>query len=478
MKARWEDQQWRRSMRIRLDYSNLMADSVGSRNGIEQNDLEYCAGMCKNAHAELRKKRDAGELGFMALPHDQYHSDEIAALAGDLKKNFESFVVIGIGGSALGNIALQTALNPPYYNELPASVRNGMKVYFHDNIDPAFMKGLLDVLDVSKTVFNIITKSGSTAETLANFMVIRQALRDAVGGDRVNEHLVFTTDRDRGLLRKIAREEGVRSLEVPYNVGGRFSVLSSVGLLSAAAAGIDIHELLAGAAFMDSICSDDDIGKNPAYMNAALQYLMYQKGRHVSVLMPYAQCLRDIADWFRQLWAESLGKKVTRSGMLVNVGPTPVKALGATDQPSHIQLYIEGPFDKVITFITVGRFSEEVMMPPSYAEEDALGYLGNRTLNDLLHAEQRATEYALTKNERPNCKIILPEINPFTVGQLLYMLEIQTAAAGELFNINAFDQPGVEEGKTATYALMGRKGYEQQGRELEAGLEKQKPLIV
>lgn len=479
MNPRWKDDEWRRSMRIRLNYRNVLAESVGGVNGISMENLDYMAEIGKKAHKSLCRKRENGELGFMTLPARNELLYDVRGCAKRLQKDFDAFVVIGIGGSALGNIALHTALNPSYYNELSQSERKGgLKVYFPDNIDPSLLKGLLDVLDLEKTVFNVITKSGSTAETLANFLVIREALINTVGEEKYPKHMVVTTDPEKGFLRRLAKEEGIRSLPVPPNVGGRFSALSPVGLLSAAVTNIDVEELLAGAGFMDEICAEEDIRANPAYLNASVQYLMYQKGRNISVLMPYVQSLKDIADWFRQLWAESLGKKYSRSGNEIYIGPTPVKALGATDQHSQLQLYVEGPFDKIVTFITVDKYPDTMFINCPYRDEEALKYLNHRSLNELLQTEQRATEWALTKNGRPNCKIMLPEINPFTIGQLLYMFEVQTAFAGELFDVNAFDQPGVEEGKIATYALMGRSGFEHRKEELDLDMEKQSEYVI
>ncbi|MFC1556569.1 glucose-6-phosphate isomerase [candidate division KSB1 bacterium] len=475
----WKNKEWCKSMQLRLDYTNIMDDAVGTQHGISRNDFDYIAEVGKKAYENLYHKRETGEIGFMSLPFRSADLHEVQKMARDLRSEFESFVVIGIGGSALGNIALQSALNVPLYNEIPAQKRNGgLKIYVPDNIDPSLIQGVLNVVDLKKTVFNVITKSGSTSETLANFLVIRNALIEAVGEHNYRNHIVITTDPEKGLLRKLAKKEGFRSLEIPQNVGGRFSVLTPVGLLSAAVANIDIEQLLAGAAYMDKTCVASSVFENPACLSAAIQYIMYQKGKHISVMMPYAQQLKDIADWFRQLWAESLGKKLNRSGFTVNTGPTPVKALGVTDQHSQIQLYIEGPHDKIIVFITVERFGEEVVMPHAYPDEEALSYLGDRTLNELLSAEYKATEYALTKKNRPNCKIILQEINPFTIGQLIYMLELQTAFAGELFNIDAFNQPGVEDGKKATYTLMNRKGYELMRNGLLQDMQNQERHIV
>jgi glucose-6-phosphate isomerase len=202
-------------------------------------------------------------------------------------------------------------------------------------------------------------------------------------------------------------------------------------------------------------------------MGAALNYLLYaKKGKPILVMMPYSHALRDLADWFRQLWAESLGKKLSLQGKVVNVGPTPVKALGVTDQHSQVQLYMEGPHDKAFTLLAVERFEEDVPIPHLYPELEAMAYLGGRSLAELFRAEQLATTWALTKARRPNATILFPQVSPHTVGQFIYLMEVMTAFMGKLLQVNPFDQPGVELGKQATYALMGRAGYDKLRAEL------------
>ncbi|HDQ26307.1 MAG TPA: glucose-6-phosphate isomerase, partial [bacterium] len=268
--------------------------------------------------------------------------------------------------------------------------------------------------------------------------------------------------------RRIANENGLISFPVPENVGGRFSVLSAVGLLPLASVGVNIDELLRGAAYMDNLCASDSVWKNPAYMRAVLHYIADRKaGNKITVMLPYSNALKDTADWFAQLWAESLGKKYSNDGKVVYEGLTPVKALGATDQHSQAQLYMEGPFDKVVTFIRVEKFRQDIVMPPCFDNMDSIAYLSRKKMSELLNAEQKATEMALTKNRRPNMTISMPEISEFTMGQLIYLLEVETAFIGELYNINAFDQPGVELGKVLTYAMMGRKGYEAKLKEMK-----------
>ncbi|MBN1823777.1 MAG: glucose-6-phosphate isomerase [Endomicrobiales bacterium] len=453
---------------IRLNYANCMKDLVGE-NGIAAEELKVLESKVAEARKSIMEQKVAGKLGFMELPYNRGLAKKIADTARTMSKKFENFVVIGIGGSALGNIALQQALRHPQWNLLPRKGRKGgLRLFVPDNVDPDVLAGLMDVIDARKTVFNVISKSGTTAECIANYFVLRNLLEKKVG-KKAKDHIIITTDASKGYLRELAAKEGIVNFEVPGNVGGRFSVMSPVGLVSAAFTGIDIKELLAGAADMNERCATDRLSENPAALYAVLQFLFYWQKRPISVMMPYSNALYGVADWYRQLWAESLGKKADRGGNSVFLGPTPVKALGATDQHSQVQLYIEGPQDKVITFLSVEKFNNAVKIP-KFGDH----YLGGRSLNELLKAEEEATRLALTSEGRPNLTVTLPKISPYTVGQLLYMLELATAYAGEFFNLNAFDQPGVELGKQLTYALMGRAGFEDRKKEVEAQLAKTK----
>jgi glucose-6-phosphate isomerase len=299
-------------------------------------------------------------------------------------------------------------------------------------------------------------------------MIIKEMLEKRLGDD-AKKHIVCTTDAEKGNLIKISQQEGYKTFIIPNGVGGRFSQLCPVGLLPAAFCGINIEELLAGAAYMDKLCENES---NPAYVYAMLHYLGMQKDKHISGMMPYADTLKYISDWYAQLWAESLGKKFDLDGKVVNVGQTPVKALGVTDQHSQVQLYTEGPFDKILVLMGVDRYRETLTIPKLFADMPSLGFLGGVTQNALIQTEQLATEYALLKSGKMNMTITLPEVNEFTIGQILYLLEVATGFAGELMGIDAFDQPGVEEGKNATYAMFGRPGYEEKKAELDARPEK------
>jgi len=453
---------------ITLDYTGMMYGSQNQK-GFAEEEVAGLQNLLDQAQATLVTRREAGEIDFSRLLESmKMQRSELTEYANAVAPKFENFVVMGIGGSALGPAAVHQALNHYYYNDLsPAQRGHRPRFYVLDNIDPVRVNELLQMLEPSKTLFNVISKSGNTSETMAQFLIIRDILR-GVCGDSYAEHIVITTDKEKGNLLPIALKEGYKRFVIPAGVGGRFSELTPVGLLAAAICGIDIEQLLEGALEMDRwIREAKGISSNPAQLRAALAHLSWQKGKNISVFMPYADGLKTMADWYAQLWAESLGKGYDRQGRAVHIGQTPVKALGVTDQHSQVQLYAEGPDDKVITFVAVERFKETRAIPIDPELPEDIQFLGGRTLEELLFAEQKATEYALTLAGRQHQKIILPALDAYNVGQLLLLLEWETAYMGELLNINAFDQPGVEEGKNGTYALMGRKGYEAKRQDIE-----------
>ncbi len=452
---------------ITLDFTNALASVVGHEHGVTVDDLNHCRKQIEQAHATVEKAKSKGNMGFAKLPYTpEKELDKIIELGTQIAHDFSDFVVLGIGGSALGNIALHSALNHPFYNLNKSEFRP--RLFVLDNVDPELVGGALDVLPLEKTFFNVITKSGTTAETMSQYLIFQDMVKKHLGEKAFQRQFLFTTDKEKGVLRKIANDENIRTLTIPDDAGGRFTVMCPVGLLSAAVTGIDIKELMAGAKAMDEQCKQTDVYRNPAVLYASLLYMMDTiKLKPMAVMMPYVQALRDLADWYRQLLAESIGKKVDRQGKDVFVGQTPIKALGATDQHSQVQLYKEGPFDKFITFIGVNKYRETIDIPSAYSDIEQLSYLGGKSLNSLIQAEQKATEVALARSNRPSCTITLDELTPFTLGALMYMLEYQIAIAGELYNINAFDQPGVEEGKNLTYGMMGRKGYEDQKKLVE-----------
>ncbi len=458
----------RKALRVTVDYTNMTDKYLGDK-GYSTKKIDGFKKIAKTAHAYVADNRGKDEL-FMGWTELPYNQDEIVAdilaTAKDVRKKFDYFVVLGIGGSALGPTMAFNALCHLHYNDLPKSKRKGPKFYVEDNVDPVRMKELLDVIDPKKTCFNVISKSGATSETMAQYLIIADLLK--AQGLNIKDHVIFTTDAAKGNLVKISNElGGIKSYVLPDGVGGRFSQLCPVGLLPAAVVGIDIKALLKGAAYMDKLCKSADLKKNPALLCATLQYIAMNEGKNIGVLMPYSDNLRYVADWYAQLWAESLGKNETLDGVPCNVGQTPVKALGVTDQHSQVQLYTEGPYDKVVTFLSVGSYNEKSPIPHGCENIPDVSFLGGHTMEELIQAENKATAYALTKAGRLNYTINLPEVNAFTLGQLLFLFELQTAYAGAMFNINTFNQPGVEAGKKATFALLGKPGYAEQKKELD-----------
>ena len=459
-------------MSVVLDFSNVMAENVGTAHGLSVAEIEALLGKGREVLDDLRQKAENETLGFYKLPFQEETISEIKTYATGARKRFENYVHIGIGGSALGPIALQTSLLDSYYN-----LSKTPKMFFPDNVDPDWIHDLLKHIDASKTLFHVVSKSGATAETAATMLYFMKYLKDGLG-ENFYKNLLFTTDPVQGLLNEIARQYPIKCFRIPPNVGGRFSVLSPVGLVSAAISGIDIDALLKGAREMAEICNRDNLMENPAFLYAAIHFLYMKKNKNISVMMPYSNKLRDLADWYRQLWAESLGKRYNVKGELVETGQTPVKALGATDQHSQVQLYVEGPNDKVITFLEVGQFEHSEALDNYFPEIDEFNYLKDKTLGELLNAEKKATELALTNNERPNLTLRFDRVSAENIGAFFFLLEAATAFAGGLLEINAFDQPGVEQGKIATYALMGRKGYETKRKEILQQLEQKKTFVV
>lgn len=471
---------------VKLYYKNVMAGTIGSEHGITPKQLEDLADKTAPLIKNLNKQRQEGKTPYRNLPYKSEISQKVKALVKELSSRCENLVVLGIGGSALGNIALQTALNPYMYN-IDDKQRTGPRLFVFDNVDPpqfvSFLNWLGDKLD--KTIFNVISKSGRTSETAAQLMIIHKLLLERLGPDGLKNQVVATTDAKQGTLRKIADNAGLRCLEVPDGVGGRFSVLSAVGLFSAAMCGIDIDSILRGARDMDSRVKCEDFYKNPAAINAAINYHLYNHGKKISVMMPYSYALKNLSDWYRQLWAESLGKVKDLDGKQVHIGPTPVKALGTTDQHSQVQLYREGPNNKLFTFLQVQNFDKDIVIGPAPDCAPELGFLADKKLSDLLNDEKFATEYALLKDDRPCITVIFPQVNAYTIGQFIYLFEVTTSLTGALFNINPYDQPAVELGKEATFALMGRPGdyetgytYEKFARDIKNKTEIDEDFLV
>jgi glucose-6-phosphate isomerase len=451
---------------LTFDFSRVFSGAVGEH-GLPEEALDELAPRAAEAARALQSRRGRGMTGWMDLPFETEAVESCRRVWGRLGRDVDDLVVLGIGGSALGTTCLATALLPPLHNHLPREARGGApRLWVLDNIDPDWFAAHMGFIDPARALFNVITKSGSTAETMSQFLYARKTLADALG-DEAKRRVVCTTDPEKGNLRPIAEREGFATLAVPPGAGGRFSVLSAVGLFPAVATWMDVDGLLAGARAMDERCRGESVRENPALLQAAILFLAAGAGINIHVMMPYSQALRDYADWYRQLLAESLGKRLDLEGRTVNVGLTPVGALGVTDQHSQSQLYTEGPYDKLITILAVERFAEEVPLPALYPDVEGVSYLGGRSLAELMEAERRGTEVALEEAGRPFGVVRAPRVDAHAVGQLICFAELAVAYAGELFGVNAFDQPGVEAAKRAACGLMGRKGYEAERERIE-----------
>ena len=447
---------------ITLDFSNMVMEHLGVR-GVDSERLGGdLADRFRAAHESVEAIRRSGEMGFFELPYDSDALAQAQELADQIEGRFENLVIIGMGGSALGARTLRDALLGSLWNERSNEERAGRpRMYILDNVDPGAVLDVVEYLDLRRTLFNVVSKSGSTAETMALYLVLEGLLIEELGKENVGEHFVFTTDPENGALRSIAEAEGINSLRIPGNVGGRFSVLSPVGLFPAALAGVDAAALLGGAARADEYCRTPVLGENAAGLMATLLHVAHSElGASIHVLMPYSERLRSFSFWFQQLWAESLGKAHDRSGNVVHTGPTPLPAVGVTDQHAQVQLFMEGPLDKVVIFVALTGTQRDMKIGGHRASVPSVAYLGDHTLGQLMDAERRATAEALRRNGRANMTFEIEYLDASTLGELFMLMSVATIYAGALYDVNPLDQQGVEMGKQLTYGLMGREGYD------------------
>ncbi|MBC8370194.1 MAG: glucose-6-phosphate isomerase [Planctomycetes bacterium] len=450
-------------MALHLHLTGLFSDGNDSRLTIDQ------ARACFPRAVAARSEHLADLPKWRELGHDR----ELLATCRDRARQVkaempvDNFVVLGIGGSALGNAAMLGALAPVFQASNPEPGQP--KCFVLDTVDPDLLDEFFETVDLTKTHINVISKSGGTIETSSQFMLAYSLMLEACGGNATEcaKHFTITTDPNGGHFRSICDEFGFAALPVPDGVGGRFSVLSPVGLFNSEMAGLDTESMLAGAAKVaDNLkeCDDED---DPALWYALMHILYLEQGLDKHVHFAYGHRLRLLADWYCQLWAESLGKRHNLAGEEVNVGPTPLKAVGPTDQHSQSQLFVEGPDDKVYTMLKINKFRRELSIPKAFVESAAFSHLEERNLSDLMEQERQGTEVALRENGRPVCVLEMCSLDAFHLGQYFMFMEIATAYAGGILGVNPYDQPGVESGKIAALSLMGCKGYEQRAAEIK-----------
>jgi glucose-6-phosphate isomerase len=425
---------------LRVDTTNAYAPTAGK--GITHSDIASCAAELERVHeTTLARQRGGVDADYACLGlHDTMpHSlPAIDAEAQRLRK-FDDIIVIAIGGSNLGAMAVGQALGSGDRK------RAGPRLHYLDNVDPDLIHDLLKGLRPKATAVIAISKSGGTLETATQYMVVRQWLNETLDKTTAREHQWVVADPKVGWLRALAQTEGLRALPVPPKVGGRYSVLSAVGLLPLAASGVDVAALLAGASANATRCVSGNWRENPALELAALSYLLdTRKDKRLSIFMPYVNALRLFGDWYRQLWAESLGKRRADGSP---AGTLPVTAPGAVDQHSQSQMYLESRHDKVFSFVALDRWTHDVPVPLATADRDAFPYLAGKTLNDLIAAEFLATRQVITDYGHPNLTLHLTVLDAHSVGHLIDLYQRTTVYAGLLYGINPLDQPAVESGK-------------------------------
>jgi glucose-6-phosphate isomerase len=420
---------------LTVNFDNLFkVYNQDPKHGVSTSELENYKTQFDNYKDKiLSRKQGFLDLGEQNIQH-------ILDYAASIKNKYTDIVILGIGGSMLGPVTILDTLKK---QETP-------KVHCLDNIDPDLITKIRDTINLQTTLFLVQTKSGGTPETLAQYFYFKDILQTA--NLEIANHFVFITDPEKGYLRKIANQQNIPSFEIPDNVGGRFSVLTPVGLLISALVGLDIQKLLNGA--KDTKTRFFDETNFEAYYLAVSQFLLSQKGKNINVFMPYSSRLKTLANWYTQLLSESVGKKLDLNGNQVFAGITPLPALGATDQHSQLQLFSEGPHDKLTLFVEVDNFENQVKIPTLWQNDDDLDYLENKTFNQLLAAELAGTKASLTENNRPNITLKIDKINEYSLGELFMFLEISVAFLGELLNINTFDQPGVERSKVLAKEIL------------------------
>lgn len=436
---------------MRLEYSGILKENLKS--GLNLNSM---SAVTRNRHIKnLFSKKSSDMLDWLDLPNaSQEYIKSLEAFGKNIRRKFDNFVVFGIGGSALGIKMLKNT----FVDSLNKDI--GIKMYVCDNIDPDYFVSLLSKLNLKKTMFNVITKSGSTSETLAQMSIVM----DKMKAKKIDpaSHFCITTTKDNDLW-KYAEKNNMRVFDIPCGVGGRFSVLSNVGLVPASVMGLDLGKLLLGASIARNNALDVT-SNNIAYTCAYINYTYLNKGLTNLVVMPYSDRLALLPDFFAQLWAESLGKKFNKKGEEVFAGQTPIKTLGVTDQHSQLQLYSEGIKDKVIIFVKVDNGDLDSTIVDGI---DVAPHLKGVSLKSLLDYEYSATAYSLTTIDRPNYTLSIERVDEENMGLLIFMCEMMTAFMGEMMGINTYDQPGVELSKIYTKGCLKVKGYEKYSSEIK-----------
>ncbi len=417
---------------ITLNYKNLT--KIAPKHGLSIKEIQKKTDLIETYLKKIHSKKQ----GFYNYLDNSEIFKEIIKFTKTTKNKYKNFIVLGIGGSALGTICLKQTFSHLFKTKNP-------QLHIIDNIDPELITELEENINLKETLFIVITKSGKTPETISQYFYFRNKINEK----KLNpeNHFIFITNSKTGLLKEISEKEQIKTFEIPENIGGRFSVLTPVGLFPASLININIENLIKGAKKIRESFLNTNFNKNLPFQLATIQYLLYKKQKTINIIMPYSQKLIKFTDWYKQLLAESIGKKL-------NTGITPVNALGATDQHSQSQLYNEGPNDKLIIFIEIEKFKSNPKIPNIKLHTKEFNFLKNKTFTKLLQTEKYALEQSLTENSRPNITIKIKKLDEESLGELFMLLECSTAFLGEFFKINAFNQPGVELTKNLTKKML------------------------
>lgn len=447
-------------MTLTLDFTNCLSEAIGATHGLTKSEVETLVAKFPKHHESIEEMRANGESAFFDLPYQD--TSELKAALKKHQGKWADLVVVATGGSALATRTLMGAVGHAGYNLQDPKVRKGApRIHILDNADPVAASQTIEILDLKKTLVVVVSRGGLSAETGALFMWVAEQLRKKAGKGALSAQMVIVTDREKGPLAEIARQEKIDVLHNPANLAGRYGILGAAGLFAAGLAGADIAALLAGAGDMDKRCRHGDPYKNPAYMHSLTHYLLTRKRRKtMHVTFSFANRLHAVGLWYNHLCSVSLGKMLNRKGKAVHVGPSPVAALGSFDLHGQQQLFAEGPFDKVVTFIVSRSHGASAVAPQLYPKLEALGWLKDAPFDGILERAYVGCEHHLTAAGRPNLTVTVDAIDEAHIGGLIYMLQLSTAMSAELYGIDPFDAPGVEQGKQATFAQFGRPGFE------------------
>ena len=447
-------------MSLTLDFTNCLAEAIGATHGLTKSEVDTLVAKFPKHHENVDDLRATGQSGFFDLPYQD--TTELKALIKKHHGQWDNLVIIALGGSILAPQTLFSALAHSQHNVQDVKIRNkAPRVFFLTNPDPKAANELVETLDLKRTLFQINSRTGFTPEAMGLTLWLFETLKKKVGKSAVSEQVVIVTEPTKSPLIEIAKQEKISVLHTPLNLTGRYGILGNQSLLMAGLCNFKVDELLKGGADMDKRCRHGDPHKNPAYMHSLVHYLLTRKRRKtMHVTFSFSNRVHAIGEWYNHLCSVSLGKMLNRKGKAVHVGPSPVAALGAYDGQGQQQLFCEGPFDKVITFITVKDHGAQATVPTAYPKMEAVAYLKEASFNQLLDYSYWGCEQHVTAAGRPNMTIQLDAVDEAHIGGLVYMMELSTSMSAELYGIDPFDQPGVEHSKAASFAQLGRAGFE------------------